>query len=224
MQWTMKAAIMMSCGLALATTGALARDWDFNPREPSLKQPGHYEWNWDGKDGLTLGAPATLRYTPEGTPRITVTGPQEVLDHIQVGQGYIRVDRDYHYMGRERAQITVTGITVHDITLAGSGHMMLEKLDLDRLHLEIAGSGTLSAEGRADRLSLIVAGSGNSDLSRLAVKRTNIDIAGSGNVKLTPSDEATLSVAGSGTVHMNTRPPRLTQSITGSGGARIDSK
>src|SRR5689334_21473626 len=65
------------CLLSLAlTVPALARSWDdFTPREPSLKQSGHWEWEWDGKDGLGVGVRATVHYVPGGPARIVVNGP-----------------------------------------------------------------------------------------------------------------------------------------------------
>jgi hypothetical protein len=39
---------------------------------------------------------------------------------------------------------------------------------------------------------------------------------------MTPREMASVSIAGSGVVRMAAKPPQLTQSITGSGGVRID--
>jgi hypothetical protein len=212
--------------LALAARGALARDGDDDDavRAPAVQQSGHYEWDWDGGDSLTLAIPAATRYVSTGSPRIVITGSDDFLAHVRVGNGRIRMARDWRNGRGERAQVTITGVTVHNITLAGSGRVTLEKLDLDRLHLTLAGSGALAGDGRADQLDLTVAGSGDCDLSRLAVGRANIHIAGSGQVRLTPRDQASLSVAGSGTVHMAALPPRISQSIVGSGGVRVDGR
>jgi hypothetical protein len=210
--------------LALAATTAFARDGDDNfvPREPSLKQSGHYEWNWDGKDGLSLEAPVSLRYTPGGSPRIVATGPDDMLAHLRIGQGRIRVDDDWHYSGRDRIEVTVTGVTVHNIALSGSGQAKLEKLDLDRLNLAISGSGSVKGDGRSDRVNLSISGSGNADLANLTTRSANIHISGSGNVKLSPRDEANIATSGSGTVRMAARPAHFTQALSGSGGARFD--
>lgn len=218
----MKTMIAMTV-LALAATTAFAHGWDddFIPRDPVVKQSGHYEWQWDGKDSLALQAPATMHYMPAGSPRIVVTGPDDLLAHVQVGQGRIRVDRDYHYSGHDRLQVTVTGVTVHNIALSGSGQADLEKLDLDHLNLAISGSGSLRGDGRADTVNLSVSGSGNADLANLAARTANIHISGSGRVNLTPRDSAALAVSGSGIVRMTARPPHLSQAVTGSGGVRI---
>lgn len=220
----MKAIVAIS-GLALlavAVTGAFARDDDFIPRDPVVKQPGHYEWSWDGKDSLGIQSPVDVRYTPAGSPRIVATGPEELLAHLQVGQGHIRVDRDWHYSGRDRIEVTVTGVTVHNIALSGSGSATLEKLALDHLNLAISGSGSVKGDGRSDSVNLAVSGSGNADLANLSVRNANIHISGSGNVKLSPRDEANVATSGSGTVRMAARPAHFTQAVSGSGGARFD--
>jgi hypothetical protein len=218
--------MMAMAALALATLAAgsaMARGWDdFMPRDPVVKQAGHYEWTWDGDDGLSLEAPVTLHYAPGGTPRIVATGPDELLAHLEVGQGRIRVDRDWHYSGRDRVEVTVSGVTVHNISLSGTGHMEFNGLDLDRLHLAISGSGALTGAGRADRLDLAISGSGNADLSRLAVRDANIHLSGSGNVRVSPSGTVNLAASGSGVVRMTRQPARINQSVSGSGGVRIE--
>lgn len=222
----MKATMVISAALALAATAAVARGWegDFVPREPAVKQSGHYEWSWDGRDDLGLEAPATLRYTPEGSPRIVITGPDDLLAHVQVGQGRIRVDRDWHYSGNDRLVVTVTGVTVHNIALAGSGRASLEKLDLDHLNLSVAGSGTVTGDGQVGNANVSLAGSGAARLSRLQARNANIHISGSGEVDLTPRYDANVSITGSGIVHMTAMPGHLNQSIRGSGGVRTGAR
>jgi len=211
--------------LALATlaTGAAARGWDdFTPRDPVVKQAGHYEWSWDGDDGLSLEAPVTLHYSPAGSPRIVATGPEELLAHLEVGQGRIRVQRDWHYSGSGRVEITVSGVTVHNIALSGSGRADFANVDLDRLHLAMSGSGDVTGTGRADHLDLAMSGSGNADLSRLTVRDANVHMSGSGNVRVSPSGNVNLAASGSGIVRMTRQPAHINQSVSGSGGVRVD--
>jgi len=208
--------------LVLLTGAASARDWDnFTAREPSLKQPGHWEWAWDGSDGLGVSVPATVHYVRTGPARISITGPDEMLDQIRVGQGQIRFCRDCWGKG-EHVDIIVSGVPLHHVSLAGSGgDMQLGRLDQDDLRLSIAGSGRASADGRIDRLELSIAGSGTVRMDDAKVQRADIHIAGSGNVAVTPTEEANVNVAGSGNIDMKTSPPRLNQHITGSGGVRV---
>ena len=208
--------------LLLLTTSAQARGWDdFTPRDPSLKQSGHWEWEWDGADGLGIGlVGATVRYVPTLPARIVITGPNEALERVRVGQGQIRwCDNCRAIKGLE---ITVSGVALHNVALSGADiDIQLGRLDQDRLHLALSGTGEISASGRVDRLDASIAGAGNILMPDTRVQRANINIAGSGDVAVTPREEANVHVAGSGRVRMTAMPVRLNQSVTGSGGVKV---
>jgi hypothetical protein len=204
------------------TAQAQTRDWEgFTPREPSLKQSGHWEWAWDGGDALGISVPATVHYQRSGPARITITGPDDMLEQLRIGQGQIRFCRDCRG-GNGHLDITVSGVPLHRVALAGGGEdIQLGRLDQDDLRLSIAGSGKASADGRIDRLELSISGSGSVRMDDASVQRADIHIAGSGNVVVTPRQEANVHVAGSGDIQMKARPPRINQSITGSGGVHV---
>lgn len=216
-----KTALALSLLIAAALPAA-ARGWDdFTPREPSSKQPGHWEWSWDGSDGLGVGlSGARVRYVASGPARIVITGPQEALERVRVGQGQIRWCQDCRAI--KGLDVTVSGVPLRSVALSGADcEIQLGRLDQDRLNLAISGTGRVTAGGRIDRLDLAISGSGDADLAAATVQRANISIAGSGNARVTPRDEANIHVAGSGNVQMAAAPARLRQSVTGSGGARI---
>lgn len=213
----MKTALFALLALPLCVAAATARDWNFRPVQPAVDQPGHREWAWEGDDGLAVEAPVTVHYSPAGSPRVIATGPAKMVSHMQFGQGRIRVDDDWHSNGHDKVEVTVTGVTVHKIALAGSGRAELNGLALDNLRLSVAGSGNVKADGRADRVELSIAGSGDVDMDQVAVRDTNIRIAGSGTVRMTPRDVANVSITGSGDVRMRARPASLHQTTTGSG-------
>jgi hypothetical protein len=211
------------CLLSMSLAGASAKDRsDFTPREPSAKQPGRWEWSWDGKDGLGLSIPATVHYTPTGPARIVISGPDEILEQLEVGQGQIRFCDNCR--GGRRLTVTVSGVPLRNVAVHGSGEVQLGRLDQDRLNLAISGSGRASAAGRIDTVQLAISGSGDADLGDAAVQRANISISGSGDATITPREEANVQVSGSGNVHMATNPPRLNQKVSGSGGVRIAEK
>jgi hypothetical protein len=211
------------CLLILAVAPAVARDgYDFTAREPSLKQSGHWEWAWDGEDGLGVGlVGATVHYDPKGPARIVITGPNEALERVRVGQGQIRWCEDCRAI--RGLEVTVSGVTLHNVALHGADvNIQLGHLDQDRLNLALAGTGEIGASGRVDRLSASIAGAGNIRMDGAKVQRASINIAGSGDVTVSPRDEANVHVAGSGRVNMTAMPARLNQSITGSGGVRVN--
>jgi hypothetical protein len=211
-------AFLALLALPLCAVTAAARDWDdFRPLKPVVDQPGHREWAWEGDDGLAVEAPVSVHYSPAGSPRVVATGPADMIAHMQFGQGRIRVDDDWHSRGHDRVEVTVSGVTVHKISLAGSGRAELNGLALDNLRLSVAGSGNVKADGRADRVELSIAGSGDVDMDQVAVRDTNIHIAGSGAVRMTPRNQANVSITGSGDVRMRARPASLQQTTIGSG-------
>lgn len=214
-----KAALVL--GFLVAAFPAVARDRDdFTPRDPSSRQPGRWEWAWDGSDGLGVGIGATVRYVPTGPARIVITGPEESLQQLEVGQGQIRWCDTCR--GSKKLEVVVSGVRLRSVAVHGSGgDVQLGRLDQDRLNLAISGTGRASAEGRIDRVDLSISGSGDADLGRAAVQRANIHISGSGNAAITPREEANVHVSGSGNVRMAASPPRLRQAVSGSGGVRI---
>jgi hypothetical protein len=118
--------------------------------------------------------------------------------------------------------VTVSGVTLHAVALHGAGiNIQLGRLDQDRLHLALSGTGEIEAGGRVDRLDASISGAGNIRMADARVRRANISIAGSGDVAVTPREEANVQVAGSGNVRMTAMPARLSQSVTGSGGVRV---
>jgi len=209
------------CLLSLAGAAAFARDHDFTPRDPSLKQPGHWEWAWDGSDGLGIGlVGAKVHYVPTGPARIVITGPDEALAQVRVGQGQIRWCDDCRAI--RGLEVTVSGVTLRHVALSGADEsIQLGRLDQDQLHLSLAGTGEIDAGGRIDQLSISLAGSGNIRMDDAKVQRANINIAGSGDITVTPREEANVHVAGSGRIRMTEMPARLNQFITGSGGVRV---
>lgn len=219
---------LTALAFSLLATAAIAQgrfwDSDFTPRDPAVSRPGHREWTWDGTDGLGLSVPAEVRVVPGGPARIVIEGPDALLAHIGVGQGKIRGDRDFHSNG-EKLQVTVSGVTLHNVSIAGSGKVDLGRLDQDRLSLAIAGSGGASAEGgRLGRLALNIAGSGHADLGGMKAQRTDVHIAGSGSVSLAASETVNASLIGSGTVRLAARPATINRSIVGSGDVIVEAE
>jgi hypothetical protein len=201
---------------------AQARGFDeFTPREPSLKQSGHWEWAWDGTDALGIDVPATVHYVQGGPARITATGSDDMLERLRVGQGQIRLCEDCRVSG-DRLDITVSGVRLNNVALHGAnGDIQLGRLDQDRLSLAISGTGRISAAGRVDRLELAISGTGELRMGTAIVQRADISISGSGNAEVTPREQANIHVSGSGNVRMTAAPARLSQVVSGSGGVRI---
>jgi putative autotransporter adhesin-like protein len=189
----------------------------FVARAPSVNQPGHREWAWDGTDSFGIEVPATVHYVQGGAPRIVITGPDDMLAQVAVGQGQIRCADDACQFNHGKLDVTVGGMALCGIAISGSAQVLLGRLNQDELHLAISGSGSASAEGHVDHLELAIAGSGQADLGQLAVRSADVHVSGSGGATLAPREDANIMVSGSGGVKLMSRPARLHQMVSGSG-------
>src|ERR1700742_3436983 len=62
------------------------------PMKPLIDMASHKAWAWNGGDTLALGGPIIIRYEPKGTRQVSLTGPAELMEHVQVSEGRIGAD------------------------------------------------------------------------------------------------------------------------------------
>jgi hypothetical protein len=205
--------------LALAFSTASMGD-DFSGEKPAVKTADRLEWAWDGGDRVAIGVPASVHYQAGGSPRVIVTGPADLLDRVRFYDGELELHQDLFGDGGghgERLDVTLTGMTLHRVSLAGSADMDMGVIHQDALRLSIAGSGRFTASGNADDLSLNIAGSGSAQLDKLETHSMRVDIAGSGRVDAGSPQSARASIMGSGRLTFAAMPKDLTSHVAGSG-------
>jgi hypothetical protein len=192
----------------------------FEGEKPAVQTADRLEWAWDGGDRFGIGGSAVVHYQPGGQPRIIVRGPADLLSRVRFYHGELRmVDSlfGFHW-DDEKLDVTLTGMTLHRVGVAGSGAIHMGEIHQDRLALSIAGSGSFDASGKVDDLSLHIAGSGRGDLAKLATTSLSANIAGSGKIDAGTADKADISIAGSGEIHFTgPMPKQLSTNIMGSG-------
>ncbi|MEL7588858.1 MAG: head GIN domain-containing protein [Prolixibacteraceae bacterium] len=162
---------------------------EVNDRELVIRFPGKsYVW----KD-----------FTP-GKIEIFITVPE--IDRLSVaGSGDIIGD------GPVKSRIV-------DLTISGSGKLILGDLTAERVKVSISGSGDmeLSGTGEAVDLGIIISGSGNFKGIGFAAEDVNVKIAGSGDATVHAVKSLKVRTAGSGDVNYKGNPA-IDQSILGSG-------
>jgi len=156
--------------------------------------------DWDGRDHVGLAVLGQANYSPGTNDKVHVTGGDpQVLAHLRVHDGNIELDcRGWHNRTQDLA-ITLPGRNFRKFSIAGGGSMMLDRLDQDSAKIEIAGAGSVKANGKVDDLKMEIAGSGDADFDQLTAHQAKVEIAGSGTVKAKGSvDELRIQIAGSG--------------------------
>lgn len=178
-------------------------------------------------DKIEVAGPYDVKVTTGGAPGASATGGDKLLDETEVVvegntlkiRGKKKSGISWNWGKQGKAQFTVTTAMLHGADIAGSGGIAVDKVDGDfkgevagsgklqlaavnggAVEFEIAGSGKISAAGKAASTRIDIAGSGNVDASGLAAKSANVSIAGSGNVRAQASDTAKVDIAGSGNV------------------------
>jgi hypothetical protein len=134
---------------------------------------------------------------------------------LRIDDGEFEFDCTVRNAGR--LDITLPGVPMHEFHLRGSGSLILENLDQQRLDIAIAGSGDVRASGRVESVDLTIAGSGDAEMGALSVRNLDLTIAGSGDAEVAPSDSADISIAGSGEVRFVVQPRNVSTKIVGSG-------
>jgi hypothetical protein len=93
----------------------------------------------------------------------------------------------------------------------------LGHIERQSLNVTVASSGSLTAEGKVDRLMVTVMGSGHANLGKLAARSVSVMVMGSGGATVAPSEKLSANIMGSGDVRLTSHPASIERSIMGSG-------
>lgn len=178
--------------------------------------PTERRWAWEGGDKISIGVASTVHYRGGEGDEVIIRGAPQVLANIVVEDDAIGLSC-MNFGRMEPVEITLPGRIFREISLAGSGRITLENVQQPELNLGIAGSGTITAQGKVDRLELNIAGSGDARLADLAMKDLEVNVAGSGDTEAAPMDSAQINMSGSGNMRLLSRPTRIESNIRGSG-------
>jgi Putative auto-transporter adhesin, head GIN domain len=174
------------------------------------------DFAWPGGDTLVTDVPVEMRYTQApGPAKLTITGPEDALDLVQVEDGHIRFERPVRRFGRLTIVMSAPDVTRFDIN--GVDRLTIESYRQDRLDIEVSGGAEVTAMGETKTLALDVSGGGDAKLAGLKTDGARVDVSGSGDATIAPTDWAEIEVSGAGDVTLATRPNRLETDVSGAG-------
>ena len=176
------------------------------------------ELAWNAGGTASIGIPATLRYSPHNGAQVTVTGDAALLPHVRVvDDGQIELDCRARDLADARLDITLPGRSFRSFNMAGLTRLVLSDIDQNELHMNIAGSSSVEATGRAESVHVNAAGRSDARLGMLAAEKVELNLAGSSNIEIAPEDELTVNAFGSATVTLLSEPKTIHTNIVGSG-------
>src|SRR5882762_10234733 len=98
--------------------------------------------DWDGSDHVGLSVGGHARYTPGSDDKVHLTGDPQMVAHVRVRDGRIEMDcNGGGWRGNSgNLEITLPGREFKRFGIAGSGNLVLQNLNQERLRVSIAGS------------------------------------------------------------------------------------
>lgn len=121
------------------------------------------------------------------------------------------------YSTNSPMRVEVSVPSLRDVTLSGSGNVLVTGVDGRRFTMTISGSGAVSVSGTTDQLDATVSGSGQAELGGLEARAVRAVVSGSGEIVVTATASIDASVPGSGSIVYGGNPDDVTKSVTGSG-------
>ena len=176
---------------------------------------------WDGGERVAIDVPATVRYSPGkdepgkgGT--VKITGDAALISHVRVENGEIGLDCR---LGRVKPSLDITlpGRSFRTFSLAGLTSLILSDIDQSELNINLAGSSTVAASGKADSLSVNAAGLSDARLGALSVANAELNLVGKSSVEVAAKDNLQINSVGYTTVTLASEPGHVQTNIVGSG-------
>lgn len=174
-----------------------------------------------GFNGIDLQINADVEITIGDQYFVEVSAQQNLLPIIktEVIDGALQIRCDENIRNSDGIRVKVTLPALDEILLGGSGKItVMNAIRAEKMEISVAGSGdVIVLQADFEKLSNSIAGSGSIELGG-KVNTMNVDISGSGDVKAKSltANSLTVSISGSGTVTADVTT-NLDASISGSG-------
>ncbi|MBV8211511.1 MAG: DUF2807 domain-containing protein [Burkholderiaceae bacterium] len=187
---------------------------------------------------LELSLPAHYIVRESGAASALMKGNSEVIDRIVVEQHddrvRIYVPGSISIEGALTIEVNTVGLKELDVNGAGqvdaqgfsgqefSLHLIgapvakIGGLDVEKLSVEMQGSGSAELSGRAGRERMRITGSGECRAADLASDKVEVKLEGSGKAEVMARERLKVNIAGAGSVRYR-GDPKLSTSISGSG-------
>jgi hypothetical protein len=192
--------------------------FDHGPRCPRINgaTATSREMDWDGSDKVELVVFSDASYTPGTDMKLHASGDPQVLAHLRVRDG--KIDLDCRgWRDRDQIKLTLPGREFREFAIAGRSDLTLNRMNQSSLKAQIAGTGTIKANGRIDDLKIEVAGVGHADFGKVTGRSAKVELAGVSSADIAPTQSAKIEIAGVSTVNLHSDPKELDSEIAGPG-------
>ncbi len=192
-----------------------------------------------GYKSIAIHGPFKVVLRQSGREGVQLQGDDNLLPLVETtvsGQALEIGPKKGTDFGRQQVVVTVDFISLHalsldgsgqvgadgliaprlDVAIGGSSQLQLDRVDAGTVNVALGGSGGLRAGGKARRLVLVIGGSGSVQAGQLQAEDVTVSVGGSGGAAVHAANTLKVSVAGSGSV-VYSGDPKVSKSVAGSG-------
>lgn len=158
-----------------------------------------------------------LRFNKENSA--VVTADQSVVPAIKttVEDGTLFVGIKESISTRTALQLHLNAGEISSLRVKGIADVVMEDVVVDRLRLEIDGSGEIVAQGKVRELEAILSGSGDFKLNKLETEQCTVKIDGAGDAAVYVTGTLNAEVNGAGDIVYFGNPSRVIKNMNGAG-------
>jgi hypothetical protein len=186
----------------------------------TLGEMGTRDIAWNGSTRLEVNIPAEIDYTQGPDAKVTITGPQNLIDNITVNDGAINYANNWSWKRRGSnpgVHLTIQAPSVTKFELNGAAKMTISAYRQDSMDLQVNGAAKVNASGQANRLHLELNGASNAEMGSVLNDDADVELNGASSVTIAPRLSARVEINGVGHARLLTHPANMQQEIHGVG-------
>jgi hypothetical protein len=159
----------------------------------------------------------TVRFN--GQSNAAVTADQAVLPAIRtaVENGTLFISLTQSIRTQMPLQIFLNAENISSLQVDGVADVAMEDIAAERLHLQLDGSGSLTAAGKVAELEALLSGSGDLKLRDLAAEQGTVRIDGAGDAEVHVTGVLHAEIDGAGDIVYFGTPSEVIKKIDGAG-------
>jgi hypothetical protein len=196
--------LLCSCtGHKIRGSGILRTETRDLPTFENMRFEGSYDIQIDSQEKQALTIDADENLLP--------------LIKTEVTNNSLRVYSDDNLQPSKEIKIIAAVGNLAELTVHGSVHGDINKIQNHSLSVEVNGSSKLQMNGKTEQLKIDISGSSSIDATALVAENAKVRINGSGNIHVQAVNTVDGQINGSGTIKYKGEPRNIHQEINGSG-------
>lgn len=167
---------------------------------------------------IRLNGSAALKITAGAAQAVQVEAQANIAELIdtKVSDGALVIDNRRDYTTNKPVAVHVSAPSIDGLEINGFSNVVLTGAHGSKLAISLSGTGSVSASGRVDDLSLDCSGAGKANLANLIARDATISVSGVGSADVDATARLDISIAGLGNVRYRGSPV-VHQAINGLG-------